>query len=118
FGEQGLLGMAFDPDYANNGYFYVYYTRSSDTDQIVARFSRDTTEPIDPDLADPASQTILMRMADNESNHNGGNLIFGPDGYLYLATGDGGGGGDSTGCNAQRDDVLLGKMIRLDVNQN
>lgn len=118
FGEQGLLGMAFDPDYDTNGFFYVYYTRASDSDQIVSRFTRDTTPPVDPDLADPASQVVLLQMIDSEGNHNGGHLAFGPDGYLYIATGDGGGGNDVHGLcgNGQNRTNLLGKLLRIDPN--
>ena len=111
-GERGLLGLAFHPDYAVNGFFYVYYTRS-DGDLVVSRY----TVSADPNVADDSSAFPLLRIEhSSQGNHNGGNLVFGPlDGYLYLGTGDGGGGGDAPE-NAQNLDVLLGKMLRIDVD--
>ncbi|HUF38717.1 MAG TPA: PQQ-dependent sugar dehydrogenase, partial [Anaerolineales bacterium] len=114
--EQGLLGLAFHPEYANNGYFYVYYTRngtsSQDGDLVISRFS----VTADPDVADPDSELILLIIEHSQfSNHNGGNLEFGSDGYLYIATGDGGSGGDPDD-NGQRLTTLLGKMLRIDVD--
>ncbi|MDX1783720.1 MAG: PQQ-dependent sugar dehydrogenase, partial [Aequorivita vladivostokensis] len=85
--ERGLLGMAFHPDYSNNGYFYVNYTNTSGNTQI-SRFSVDSGNP---DLADPNSELPILSFNQPASNHNGGNLAFGPDGYLYIASGDGGG---------------------------
>lgn len=111
-GEQGLLGLAFHPDYRNNGLFYVNYTRSIDGATVVARYSRSTTAP---DIADPLSATILLTIAQPFANHNGGALRFGPDGYLYIATGDGGSGNDPQN-NAQDLTRLLGKILRIDVN--
>jgi glucose/arabinose dehydrogenase len=111
-GERGLLGLAFHPDYRNNGLFYVNYTRSIDGATVVARYSRSAT---DPDVADPLSATILLTIAQPFANHNGGALRFGPDGYLYIATGDGGSGNDPQN-NAQNLTSLLGKMLRIDVN--
>ena len=114
-GEQGLLSVAFHPDYASNGYFYVYYINklASPGDITIARYSVSA----DPDVADPASAQILLVVPHpTNSNHNGGQLYFGPvDGYLYAGTGDGGGGGDQPN-NAQNTDILLGKMLRIDVN--
>lgn len=108
--EQGLLGMAFHPNYRENGYFYVNYT-ASNGDDTVARYSVST----DPDVADPATDAVLMAIPDPAPNHNGGNLVFGPDGYLYIGFGDGGGGGDQF-RNAQNMGALLGKMLRIDVD--
>jgi glucose/arabinose dehydrogenase len=113
-GEQGLLSVAFHPDYASNGYFYVYYINkiASPGDITIARYSVSGN----PDVADPASAQILLVVPHpTNSNHNGGQLYFGPDGYLYAGTGDGGGGGDQPN-NAQNLGVLLGKMLRIDVN--
>ncbi len=115
-GEQGLLSMAFHPDYATNGYFYVYYINKLATpgDITIARYS---VSAGDPDVADPNSAQILLVIPHpTNSNHNGGQLFFGPaDGYLYIGTGDGGGGGDVPN-NAQNLGILLGKMLRIDVN--
>jgi glucose/arabinose dehydrogenase len=108
--ERGLLGLAFHPDYAQNGYFYVNYT-DPNGDTVVSRFE---TSP-DPNLADADSEQVLLRIGQPYANHNGGMLAFGPDGYLYIGTGDGGSGGDPQG-NAQNPDSLLGKILRLDVD--
>ncbi|HLB47798.1 MAG TPA: PQQ-dependent sugar dehydrogenase [Anaerolineales bacterium] len=108
--EQGLLGLAFHPNYASNGQFFVNYTnRSGNT--VVARF----TVSSDPDRADPASAKILLTIDQPFENHNGGDLVFGPDGLLYIGMGDGGSAGDPYG-NGQNADVLLGKMLRLNVD--
>jgi len=108
--EQGLLSVAFPPDYTHKGYFYVYYT-NEDGNNVVARFHLTG----DPNLADPASEErILLLQHPGEDNHNGGQLAFGADGYLYIGTGDGGGGGDPNG-NAQNPASLLGKILRIDV---
>ncbi len=109
--ERGLLGLAFHPDYANNGYFYVNYTNSSGN-TIVSRFSVD---PNDPDIGDPNSEVILMTINQPYSNHNGGGIKFGPDGYLYIGTGDGGSGGDPLNSGQTRTS-LLGKTLRIDVD--
>jgi glucose/arabinose dehydrogenase len=108
--EQGLLGLAFHPGYRDNGYFYVNYT-ASNGDDTVARYSVSA----DPDVADPGSGAIMLDIPDPAPNHNGGDLVFGPDGYLYIGFGDGGGGGDQF-HNAQDMGALLGKMLRIDVN--
>jgi glucose/arabinose dehydrogenase len=109
--EQGLLGLAFHPSYAENGYFYINYTAIDDGQTVVARYSVSS----DPNVADSNSATILFTVDQPAENHNGGNLVFGPDGLLYIGMGDGGGAGDQSG-NAQNPDTLLGKMLRLDVN--
>jgi glucose/arabinose dehydrogenase len=112
-GERGLLSMAFHPGYEENGYFYVNYTNTSGS-TVIARYKRSDANP---DVADPASGVTLMTISQPYSNHNGGQLQFGPDGYLYIGMGDGGSGGDPR-CYAQREDTLLGKMLRIDVSQN
>jgi glucose/arabinose dehydrogenase len=109
--EEGLLSVAFPPGYGSSlAHFYVYYTRENG-DNRVSRFSLG----LSPDSADPNSEeTILDLTHPTNQNHNGGQLQFGPDGYLYIATGDGGGGGDPAG-NAQNPGSLLGKLLRIDV---
>ena len=111
-GETGLLGLAFHPDYENNGYFYVNYTAPSPLRTIISRFSVSSSNP---DSADKNSELILLTYNQPFSNHNGGCVAFGPDGYLYVASGDGGSGGDPQG-NGQSITTLLGKIIRIDVN--
>jgi glucose/arabinose dehydrogenase len=109
--ERGLLGLAFHPNYASNGYFYVNYTNNAgDT-----RISRFTRSALNPNVADPASELILLTVAQPFSNHNAGDLNFGPDGYLYIALGDGGSGGDP-GNRSQTKTNLLGKVLRIDVD--
>jgi glucose/arabinose dehydrogenase len=112
--EQGLLGLAFDPGFATNGTFYVYYTRASDGDEILAKYR--TLDGTGGTAGDPASETILFRIDDDENNHNGGWLSFGPDGMLYISEGDGGGGGDQHGTcgNGQNTQTLKGKILRID----
>lgn len=133
-GERGLLGLAFPSDYARSGRFYVNFTRAGDGHTVIARFRRSAGNPL---VADPASRFDLLWPAmpdmatDNGcavfasspqraicqpfSNHNGGKIAFGPDGYLYIGMGDGGSGGDPQN-QAQRARTLLGKMLRLDVS--
>jgi len=109
-GEGGLLSLAFDPQFARTGYFYVYYT-DLQRNIVIERFSAGAT----PLLANPTSGLVILRIPHpTYTNHFGGQLAFGPDGYLYLATGDGGGAGDPQG-NARNLNVLLGKMLRIDV---
>lgn len=110
-GEQGLLGLAFPSDHASSGRFYVYYTYG--TGNGVVRLSRFTTGA-DPDVANAASEEVLWQTAKPATNHNGGCVRFGPDGYLYIAPGDGGGTGDPWN-NAQNMATGLGKMLRFDV---
>ncbi|MFO7977556.1 MAG: PQQ-dependent sugar dehydrogenase [Bacteroidales bacterium] len=110
--ETGLLGLAFHPDYEQNGYFFVNYTRQEDGTTVVSRFTADAENP---DVADPESEKQLLTIQQPFSNHNAGNLLFGPDGYLYIAVGDGGSAGDPED-NGQNPDTLLGKMLRIDVD--
>jgi glucose/arabinose dehydrogenase len=118
-GEQGLLGLAFPPDYDSKGYFYVYYTNKDPNsigynvgDNVVSRFHLSSSQ----NQADPNSEEIILPLAHPiRENHNGGQLAFGPDGYLYIGTGDGGGGGDPDE-NAQDPGSLLGKILRIDVD--
>jgi glucose/arabinose dehydrogenase len=106
--EQGLLSVAFHPRFAENGQFFVDYTdRNGDT--VIARFQASG------DTADPSSEEVLLRIDQPYANHNGGLVLFGPDGYLYIGMGDGGSGGDPQG-NGQRLDTLLGKLLRIDVD--
>lgn len=111
-GERGLLGLAFHPDYATNGRFYVNYTRSGDGATVIAKY---TVSDSDPNVANPASAEVLLTIAQPFSNHNGGSINFGPDGYLYIGMGDGGSGGDPSNYG-QNLNSLLGKMLRIDVN--
>lgn len=109
-GERGLLGLAFHPDYGRNGRFFVNYTdRGGST--VVAEFRVSA----DPDRADSGSEREVLRFSQPFSNHNGGHIAFGPDGYLYIASGDGGSGGDPQN-NGQALDTLLGKLLRIDVD--
>lgn len=110
--EEGLLGLAFHPDFASNGYFYVNYTAANPRRTIVSRF---TASPANTDNVDEATEFPILTFDQPYSNHNGGCLQFGPDGYLYIATGDGGSGGDPQN-NGQNRANLLGKILRIDVN--
>lgn len=111
-GEMGLLGLAFHPDYENNGYFYVNYTADPPRRTIISRFQVTS----DPNIADPTSEFQILTFSQPYSNHNGGWIGFGPnDGYLYIATGDGGSGGDPQN-NGQSIYTLLGKILRIDVD--
>ena len=115
--EQGLLGLAFHPDYLNNGYFYVYYTDNSPNSPSFSntKVSRFSVSDTDPNVADPNSEVILLDTEQPFSNHNGGCLKFGPDGYLYISLGDGGSSGDPQ-ANGQKRSTFLGKMLRIDVD--
>ena len=109
-GEQGLLGLAFHPDYPDDARLFVNYTDRSGTTTVSSFELGD-----DPDQADAGSEVELLRIAQPYANHNGGAVAFGPDGFLYVATGDGGAGGDPHD-NGQRLDTLLGKILRIDVD--
>lgn len=109
--EQGLLGLAFHPDYANNGYFYVNYTDTGGDTQV----SRFSVDPGDPNIALNGSEFPIIDYTQPFTNHNGGSVHFGSDGYLYISAGDGGSGGDP-GNRAQNTELLLGKLLRIDVD--
>ncbi|GAB3014474.1 PQQ-dependent sugar dehydrogenase [Spirosoma pulveris] len=111
-GEMGLLGLAFHPDFKQNGYFYVNYTKNNPRETIVSRYKAPSAGA---SQVDPATEVILFRFEQPYSNHNGGKVLFGPDGYLYVSTGDGGSGGDPQN-NGQNRKSWLGKIIRVDVN--
>lgn len=119
YDERGLLGIALHPEYKSNKKFYVYYSapsteKGSDHQSVIAEYKVST----DPRIADAATERILLTIQQPESNHNGGDLKFGPDGYLYIGVGDGGGAGDRHGerGNGQNLNTLLGKILRIDVN--
>ena len=109
--EQGLLGFAFHPDFNLNGFFFVFYTPGANA----ARVSRFTVPRNDSGLANADSESVILEIPQPQTNHNGGQLAFGNDGYLYIAVGDGGGAGDSDG-NAQNRTNLLGNILRIDVD--
>jgi len=110
-GEMGLLGLAFHPQFATNRYFYVYYNRAGRTITV----SRFTANSANPNTADPATEKVLLSIEKSFTNHNGGSIHFGADGYLWISTGDGGSGGDPNN-NGQNKNSLLGKLLRIDVN--
>lgn len=110
-GESGLLGLAFHPNYGENGYFFVNYI-NNDGNTVVSRFEVSSG---DPDLADVTSETILLTLIQPEGNHNGGDINFGPEGYFYIATGDGGGAGDTRNYS-QNPGQPFGKILRIDVD--
>jgi len=115
--ERGLLGLAFSPGYATNGHFYVNYISSSSSPRGSTVVSRFTVSPTNPDDGIETSEEVILVIPQPEPNHNGGQINFGPDGFLYIGMGDGGGAGDvhgSTG-NGQANDTFLGKMLRIDV---
>ena len=130
--ERGLLGLAFHPDYATNGRFFVYYSaplRDGGTGSHTNQVSEFQVDPGDPNLADPNSEKIIIQIDHPQSNHNAGPILFGPDGYLYIAQGDGGGSGDkgtghaadwypvNTGGNGQDNEAnMLGAILRIDVD--
>ena len=110
-GEQGLLSIAFPPDYQRSGLFYVYYTGDGGQSNKIVEYHRATA-----DRADPSSARVVLTMPNLEPNHNGGLMLFGPDGLMYVGTGDGGGANDQHGSrgNAQNLGSLLGKILRID----
>ncbi|MCY4579603.1 MAG: PQQ-dependent sugar dehydrogenase [Chloroflexi bacterium] len=107
--EEGLLGLAFDPEYSANGYFYVYYSAANPRRSVLSRFT------VGGGVADPDSERVILEVEQPHSNHNGGQIAFGPDGYLYVGLGDGGSRGDPQG-NGQDLSTLLGSIIRIDVS--
>jgi glucose/arabinose dehydrogenase len=109
--ERGLLGLAFHPDYTENGFFYVNYTANGGGATVISRFSVSDN----PDIGDPDSESMVISIEQPFSNHNGGGVKFGPDGFLYIGTGDGGAGGDPQDFG-QNGMSLLGKMLRLDID--
>jgi len=111
--EEGLLGLAFHGDFSDNGFFYVDYTAGNPRRTVIARYS---VVSGDPNRGDEASEDVLLEVLQPYSNHNGGQLAFGPDGYLYIAMGDGGSAGDPHG-NGQSRASLLGKILRIDVDR-
>jgi glucose/arabinose dehydrogenase len=115
--EEGLLGLAFHPKFKENGEFFVYYTAKPTEEHphqsVISRFR---VSADDPNRADPASEEVLMRIEQPYWNHNGGTIVFGPDGYLYVGLGDGGWGGDPHG-NGQNLATLLGSILRIDVDR-
>ena len=111
-GEQGLLGLAFHPHYALNGYFYIDYVAQNPLRTVIARYS---VSPNDPNQAQKNSELVLLEVNQPFSNHKGGQIAFGNDGYLYIGFGDGGSGGDPFG-NAQNRSTLLGKILRINVD--
>lgn len=111
-GEQGLLGLAFHPNYSENGYFYLDYTRSNPRRTVISRFQVSANNP---NQADPNSEFVLLEVEQPYSNHNGGQIVFGPDGFLYITLGDGGSGGDPLNSGQDRT-TLLGNILRIDVD--
>jgi glucose/arabinose dehydrogenase len=118
--EQGLLGLTFDPDYVNNRYFYVNYTYDAPGSSDWTRVSRFTATAGDKNIADDDSEFVIIEIAQDFGNHNGGDIHFGPDGYLYIGMGDGGSGGDpnnrAQSLGNSGSEALLGKMLRIDVH--
>lgn len=115
--ERGLLALAFSPEYATNGHFYVNYISSNSSPRGSTVISRFTVNPANADDGIETSEEVILVIPQPEPNHNGGQINFGPDGYLYIGMGDGGGAGDLHGSvgNGQANDTFLGKMLRIDV---
>ncbi len=110
--EEGLLGLAFDPDFEANEHFYVYYSAGQPRRSVVSRFAASRA---DTGVADADSELVILEVPQPFSNHHGGQLAFGPDGMLYIALGEGGSGGDPQG-NGQNISILLGSILRIDVS--
>ena len=110
--EEGLLGLAFDPDFRQNGHFFVYYSAANPRRSVISRFS---VSPSNPDVADSGNEFVIMEIAEPFGNHNGGQIAFGPDGFLHIGVGDGGSGADPLG-NGQNTGTLLGTILRIDVD--
>jgi glucose/arabinose dehydrogenase len=113
-GERGLLGLAFHPNYENNGYFFINYTAPNPLRTVIAKYEVST---IDSNIADEQSEIIILEIDQPYRNHNGGQIAFGPDGYLYIGMGDGGSGGDPLN-HGQNLETLLGAMLRIDINNS
>ena len=111
--EEGLLNLVFDPHYSANDRFYVYYSASNPRRSILSMYLTDVNNP---DKANPKSEIVILEISQPYSNHNGGSLVFGPDGYLYIGLGDGGSGGDPLG-NGQNTNTLLGSILRIDLSK-
>jgi len=111
-GERGLLGLAFHPNYELNGFFYVYYIKTGSGDSVISRFKVNAS---DSNLVNKSSEFLILSVAQPYPNHNGGQISFGPDGYLYVALGDGGSSGDPLGYGQNRG-TLLGSILRIDVD--
>ena len=111
--EEGLLGLALSPSFPSEPYIYVNYTAAGPRRTVVSRFTANSSEPV---VADPDSEHVILEVAQPYSNHNGGQLLFGPDGYLYIGLGDGGSAGDPKD-NGQDPGTLLGTMVRIDVSE-
>jgi glucose/arabinose dehydrogenase len=111
-GEMGLLGLAFHPKFKENGFFYVNYTKDNPRETVVSRFKASSANA---STVEPGSEVVLFKFGQPYSNHNGGKVLFGSDGYLYVSTGDGGSGGDPQN-NGQNRTSWLGKILRVDVN--
>ena len=109
--EEGLLGLAFHPNYAENGYFYVNFTDYNPKRNVIARYSVNNN---DPNSADEETSLIILEVEQPYTNHNGGQIGFGPDGYLYISFGDGGSSGDPQG-NGQNGNTLLGTIVRINI---
>jgi glucose/arabinose dehydrogenase len=110
--EMGLLGLAFHPNFIENGYFFIDYTAANPRRTVVSQYQIDSTNP---SLANHSSERIILEFEQPYTNHNGGQIAFGPDGFLYIASGDGGSGGDPLG-NAQNKSNLLGALLRIDID--
>jgi len=113
--ERGLLGLTFHPQYSSNGKFFINYTQEDSKGVLSTIVSQFLVDASNPDVAIPNSETIILQFTQPYANHNGGDIQFGPDGYLYIASGDGGSGGDPDG-NGQKRSTMLGKILRIDVD--
>jgi len=114
--ERGLLGLVFHPNFADNGKFFINYTQENNEGSLSTIVSQFFVDASDPDIADPESEIIILQFTQPYANHNGGDIKFGPDGYLYVASGDGGWGGDPQGYGQNRT-TMLGKILRIDVDK-
>lgn len=113
--EEGLLGMAFDPEFDNTGHFYLFYSAANPRRSVVSRFTAGTAGQMGENPANPESELVVIEVAEPFQNHNGGQLAFGPDGMLFISLGDGGAGGDPQG-NGQDPSTLLAAILRIDVS--